>query len=164
MRGYFKCRHHHGPIIIAGQSKAIVYEKLDNICMVRGYFKMSQPWPIIMGWPIISNLFMKNWTIYDERLFKCHHHLGQSLWPANQKQLFMKIWTIYGERPFKMSPPPGPIILWPANPKQSFHFTSSCRDNCIWCKFTGPTYFHTIWRMFFIQSRVNRPSPMSPPL
>jgi hypothetical protein len=28
---------------------------------------------------------MKNWTIDDERLFK-HHHLGQSIWPANQKQ------------------------------------------------------------------------------
>jgi hypothetical protein len=51
---------------------------------------------------------MKSWTIYGERLFKCHHHLGQSLWPANRKQLFMKSWTIYGERLFKTSPP-GPI-------------------------------------------------------
>jgi hypothetical protein len=34
-----------------------------------------------------KQLFMKNWTIYDERLFKCHHHLGQSLWPANQKPI-----------------------------------------------------------------------------
>jgi hypothetical protein len=59
-------------------------------------------------------LFMKIWTIYGERLFKCHN-LGQSLWPANQKQLFMKIWTIYDERLFKHHHLGQ--SLWPANQK-----------------------------------------------
>jgi hypothetical protein len=107
--------------------------------MVRGYLNVTTL-ANHYGRPIISNLFMKNWTICDERLFK-HHHLGQSLWPANQKQLFMKIWTIYGERLFKHHHL-GQLV-WPANQKQSFHFTRPYRDNCIWCKFTGPTHFHT---------------------
>jgi hypothetical protein len=111
-------------------------------------------------WPIISNLFMKNWTIDDERPFK-YHHLGQSLWPANQKQFVYEKFGQYMVRGYWN------ITTWAnhyGRPIRSNHFISLALAWTIafGAKFTGPTYFHTIWRMFFIQNSVYRPSPMSP--
>jgi len=79
--------------------KAICLWKIGQYMMMRGYlnpYHLSHSF--MAGQSIGSDCVWKFGQLYGEGLFKCHHHLGQSLWPANQKQFFMKNWTIYDER------------------------------------------------------------------
>jgi hypothetical protein len=57
--------------------------------MMRGYlnpYHLSHSF--MAGQSIGSDCVWKFGQLYGEGLFKCHHHLGQLLWPANQKQFF----------------------------------------------------------------------------
>jgi hypothetical protein len=54
---------------MAGQSKAIVYEKSDNICL-RGYLNVTQPpWPIIMAGQSEAIISFQFTTLVDTTAF-----------------------------------------------------------------------------------------------
>ncbi len=127
---------------MAGQSKAVLYEKLDNICL-RGYLNVTTL-ANHYGQPIISNCL---WKIGQ---YTMRGYLNITTW-ANRygrpikSNCLWKIGQYMLERLFKRHPTT--LANHYGRPIRSNHFISvhyPCGHNCIWCKFTGPTHFHTI--------------------